>query len=166
MKTRLRMMLGLLVASGAASAVILPKLAASAEPHVVTAHLPPPKHVNAETRAQLDARMGQHGETMSHLLRSVVLLDRPRIALLAGRIADEEVWAKPDKGRRLTLPKDLAAEETKLAKAARDLAVAASEHTADTVLAVRFAAVTTTCVTCHSVYLYGETLGPGDTLGK
>lgn len=119
-------------------------------------HLPTPKHLDRETRAELDARMGQHGETMSRLVKSVVLLDRPRITLLAGRIADEEVWRAGKKGGRLPLPSGLAAEETKLSLAARALASAAAQSPDDQVLAEKFAVVTSTCVTCHSVYLFGE----------
>ena len=50
--------------------------------------LPAPEHVPSETRAELGARMGRHAATMSNLVRSVVLLDRPTIRALAPPIAD------------------------------------------------------------------------------
>jgi hypothetical protein len=103
--------------------------------------------------------MSQHGQTMSNLVRAVVLLDRPQVRVLATRIADEEVVAqagssKKDRGP-LPLPRELFAEQTKLSQAARALALAAAGGD-DRALAERFAAVTGTCVTCHSVYLHGR----------
>lgn len=119
-----------------------------------------PDHIPSPTRTELAARMGQHGETMSGLVRAVVLLDRPAIRTLAGRIADEEILAQTGKPRRdrrpLPLPREFPAEQTRLSLAARDLAVAAKEGTDDRALAERFAALTSTCVTCHSVYLHGR----------
>jgi hypothetical protein len=103
--------------------------------------------------------MGRHDETMSNLTHAVILLDRPTIRVLAGRIADEEVIART--GRSVhdplsaSLPREFFLQQTKLVVAARDLAVAA-EGGDDLVLADRFARVTHTCVGCHSAYLHGE----------
>jgi len=103
--------------------------------------------------------MGRHGETMSNLVRSVVLLDRPTIRMLSGRIADEETIARSGTSvrerRRLLLPPEFFAEQTTLAVAARELAVAADTGD-DRTLADRFSALTHTCVSCHSVYLHGR----------
>lgn len=97
---------------------------------------------------------------MSNLVRALVLLDRPTIANLALRIADEEVIARaegggPDKLRTL-LPKEFFNEEGALQNSARDLAAAASNKEADSVMADRFAAVAKTCVSCHSIYLHAR----------
>jgi len=123
------------------------------------AHLRPPEHVGADTRAELASRMGRHGETMSSLVRAVVLLDRARVRVLAGRIAEEEIIAKTIGGtggrKPLALPREFAAEQTRLVSAARELVVAAADGSEDRVLADRFAAVTSTCVTCHSIYVHG-----------
>jgi hypothetical protein len=129
-------------------------------------HLRAPEHISSQTRAELEARMSQHGETMSSLVRAVVLLDRPKIRVLAGRIADEEVIAqagtsKQDR-RPLSLPRELFAEQSKLSQAARALVAAAADEGDDRALAERFAAVTSTCVSCHSAYLHGRP-DPGAT---
>jgi len=70
-----------------------------------------------ETRAELGARMGRHAETMSTLIRSVVLLDRPTIRALASRMADEEIIARANSNRgvverrKLNLPQEFFAEQ-------------------------------------------------------
>jgi hypothetical protein len=123
-------------------------------------HLATPPYVTANTRAELDARMGRHAEVMSNLVRAVVLLDRPTVRVLASRIADEEVIAHADKSAPermpLNLPPEFSGEQTALTAAARELALAAADSGDDQLLAQRFAAVTTTCVGCHSVYLHGH----------
>jgi hypothetical protein len=103
--------------------------------------------------------MARHGETMSNLVRSVVLLDRPIIRILATRIADEEVIARVGSGReqrRPPVPRDVLLAQDELSGSARQLAAAAVEGGDDKILAERFAAVTKTCVTCHSAYLHGR----------
>jgi hypothetical protein len=126
--------------------------------------LPAPEHLSAATRAEVRNRMGRHGNTMSNLVRALVLLDRPTIANLAERIADEEVVARVESGGpdklRLLLPKEFFTEGTTLQSSARDLAAAAVNKEADSVLADRFAAVAKTCVSCHSIYL-GSPSGSG-----
>jgi mono/diheme cytochrome c family protein len=114
--------------------------------------------------------MARHGAVMSNLVRAVVLLDRPTVRVLAGRIADEEVVAhsarSPHAPAPLSLPREFFVEQTKLAGAARDLAVAAADGADDHVLAERFAAVTGTCVGCHSSYLHGRPAPDGDDTTK
>jgi cytochrome c5 len=121
--------------------------------------LPAPDHVSPETRSEIQGRMSRHGETMSNLVRSVVLLDRRTIRVLAGRIADEEVIARTDSARkrkRSLLPAAFFAAQEELSANARQLATAAKDGGDDKLLAERFAAVTRTCVTCHSAYLHGR----------
>jgi hypothetical protein len=121
--------------------------------------LPAPDHVSQQTRSEIKARMARHGETMSNLVRSVVLLDRRTIRVLAGRIADEEIIARTDaKGekKRPLLPPAFFAAQDELSASARQLAIAAKDGGDDKLVAERFAAVTRTCVTCHSAYLHGR----------
>ena len=139
--------------------LLVPAIGLSGERLPMAQHLSAPEHVTAETRAELDARMGRHAEVMSNLVRAVVLLDRPTIRVLASRIADEEVIAHTDKSapeRLLNLPPEFLGEQTALATASRALAVSAADRGDDQILAQRFAEVTTTCVGCHSVYLHGR----------
>jgi len=87
------------------------------------------------------------------------LLDRRTIRVLAGRIADEEVIARADsKGekKRPLLPPAFFAAQDELSASARQLAIAAKDGGEDKLVAERFAAVTRTCVTCHSAYLHGR----------
>ena len=102
--------------------------------------------------------MGQHAASMQTLVQAVVLLDRPTIQLLANRIADEEVFARTGSIRerqRQIFPPRVFTEQEQLGAAARELAVAAGAED-DKSLADRFAAVTRTCVSCHSAYLHDE----------
>ncbi len=139
---------------------LVPGISAASDSPKAATHLGPPDYVAPETRAELDSRMARHGAVMSNLVRAVVLLDRPTIRVLAGRIADEEVVAhaarSPHAPAPLSLPREFFVEQTRLAGAARDLAVAAADGADDRVLAERFAAVTGTCVGCHSSYLHGR----------
>jgi cytochrome c556 len=124
-----------------------------------TQSLPLPEHITQDARAEVKARMARHGETMSSLVRAVVLLDRPTIRTLATRIADEEVIARAGAGGQQkppALPREFFAAQDDLSTNARQLAAAAVEGGDDRVLSERFAAVTRTCVTCHSIYLHGR----------
>lgn len=111
--------------------------------------------------------MGRHGNTMSNLVRALVLLDRPTIRTLAGRIADEEVVARVEASsggpKKLELPAQYLAEQDHLRTVAQQLAAATLEpdRDADLALADRFATLAHTCVACHSVYLYGRPGDPG-----
>lgn len=123
-------------------------------------HLPPPDNVASEVMRELKARMGRHGNTMSNLVRAVVLLDRPGIQTLARNIADEEIIASVTSGAKagkpLPLPREFSKEQDALRIAAQQLAVAAVAGGDDKVMADAFATVTRTCVACHSSYLHGD----------
>jgi hypothetical protein len=125
--------------------------------------LPAPANAAAEARAALQSRMVQHGKTMSSLVTAVVLLDRPTITTLAVRISDEEVVGRAEAGGadklRQVLPSAFLGEQDALKAAARELAKAATEHQPDSTLADRFADLTRTCVSCHSIYV-GWRTGP------
>jgi len=119
--------------------------------------LPPPDHLTPKTRQAVKERMGQHAVTMESLIRAVVLLDRPRIRVMASRIADEEVVSRTP-GVRDKKPPELPAkffqEQQQLAATARQLAGAAVEGGDDNVLRERFSALAGTCVGCHSTYVH------------
>ena len=159
---------GLAISWGVMALLAVAGTGAANEPTLVAQRLPAPEHVTSETRAELHARMGRHAESMSNLLRSVVLLDRSTIRALASRIADEEIIALSNRTiverRRLNLPQEFFTEQTALSVAARELATAAADGGNDEMLAAGFSALTRTCVGCHSVYLHGrpapQPLGP------
>ena len=133
--------------------------------HTVTpaVRLPEPENLSAATRAEVRGRMTRHGNAMSNLVQAVVLLDRPTIVILAGRIADEEVVARSEaegtKKLKARLPKGFFTEQDALRTAARELATAAAHGASDDVTADRFATVAHTCVACHSSYLHGHAEG-------
>ena len=121
--------------------------------------LPPPEHVSHETSVDIRARMARHGEVMTNLVRAVVLLDRPTTRILATRIADEEEIARvgaTGEPKHPALPPGFFALQDELATDARQLAEAAADGSDDRVLAERFAVLTRTCVSCHTVYLHGR----------
>jgi len=131
-------------------------------------HLLPPENVAASTRADLRARMDRHGNSMSTLVRAVVLLDRPTVSAIARRIADEELLARAgsqglDRWRPL-LPKEFFIEQDALRSSARELVEAAAQGESDGVLADRFGALTRTCVRCHGAYMHDLPVGPGEPL--
>jgi hypothetical protein len=102
--------------------------------------------------------MGRHADTVSTLVRSVILLDRPTIRTLATRIADEEAIGRATsdpQAKRPPLPRGFVVEQGELSLVARQLAAAAAEGD-DAALADRFSALTRTCVSCHSAYLHGR----------
>jgi hypothetical protein len=150
----------LLWGAGVGAAILVgASLGRAAETPAPAQRLPTPDHVSPEMRSEIKGRMARHGETMSSLVRSVVLLDRPTIRILAGRIADEEVIARvggAGEAKRPPLPREFFAAQDELSASARDLAVAAKQGGDDKLIAERFAAVTRTCVTCHSAYLHGR----------
>jgi hypothetical protein len=168
LRTRLaRWMVAALIGTSLPALMVAARAAAPAATPAPEARqtLPGPEHISPEARAELKARMGRHGNTMSNLVRALVLLDKPTIRTLAGRIADEEVVARVEAsapgGKKLELPAQYLAEQNRLRTVAQQLAAATLEpdREADLVLADRFATLAHTCVACHSVYLLGR---PGD----
>jgi hypothetical protein len=133
---------------------------AADRPSAPLQRLPAPDKAAAAAHAAIQGRMARHGNTMSSLVKAIILLDRPTILTLAGRIADEEVVAriegKESEKLRTVLPPEFFAEQDDLRNAARDLAAAAAQRNSDIDLADRFATVARTCVKCHSVYLRGR----------
>jgi hypothetical protein len=136
-------------------------------PRAPLLHLLPPENVAASTRSELRGRMARHGNTMSTLVKAVVLIDRPTITTMAQRIADEELLARAEsKGFdpwRPLLPKGFFIEQEALRTTARSLAQAAAQGEPDPVLAERFGTLTATCVRCHGAYLHDL---PSGTAGR
>jgi hypothetical protein len=139
--------------------------AANSRPRGPLLHLLPPENIAETTRSDLRARMSRHGNVMTGLVKAVVLLDRPTVANMARRIADEELLARAESPGvdpwRPLLPKAFFIEQDALRMAARELAEAAAQGERDEVVADRFGAVTRTCVRCHGAYLHDLPAGPG-----
>jgi cytochrome c556 len=157
-------MLMALSAVGVIFAVRSSLAAAPAEPRAPRT-LAAPEHLSSQARAEIRARMGRHGVTMSSLVQAVVLLDRSSIRTLASRIAEEELAARiaaPTKsGQPLPLAPRFFSELEALRDSAQRLAAAASApprsnpQDDDRELGDRFAALAKTCIGCHSAYLRG-----------
>ena len=136
----------------------VPGLAATPKPTAPTParHLPAPEDVAPQTRREVKARMAQHATLMQSLVRAVVLLDRPTVAVIADRVAGDQTFAASATSSLSLSPEVFGAQDA-FAAAARELAfAAATTRTNDAVLADRFAALTRTCVTCHSGYVRGQ----------
>lgn len=121
--------------------------------------LPAAEHLPQRLQAEVKARTTDHAATMSNFMQAVVLLDRARIESLARSAAEEEVitaGASPmSESSRALLPHDFFTEQIALSAIARQLATAAQTQD-DQALSNRFAALTSTCVGCHSSYLHGR----------
>lgn len=110
-------------------------------------------------RETLSASMERHGEELSYLLVSVVLLDYDGVEQLAQLIADEPKLGRPNPEETGTLnamlPPAFFAHQDQLTERARTLALAAREKD-DAKLVEAFGALAETCVACHSTYLHDE----------
>jgi hypothetical protein len=119
--------------------------------------LPVPEYIPQEAQTELKARMSQHAAIMGAFVEAVVLLDRPAIRSLSRPIAEEEVIGSGNgpmsERTRLLLPQDFFLEQVALNAIARQLAVAA-ERGDDEGVSDRLAALSRTCVGCHSSYLH------------
>ncbi len=127
--------------------------------------LPPREDLPPEAREMLNARMLRHGEQMTVLMASVVLLDYGVTEMLASALADEPPLGRPAPGEKGTLnallPPAFFTHQDELAIHARALAAAAKGRD-DQRLVEAFAAVAKTCVGCHSVYLHESSDVPED----
>jgi hypothetical protein len=110
-------------------------------------------------REALSRSMERHGEELSYLLVSVVLLDYASAEKLAQLIADEPKLGRPHPDETGTLnamlPVAFFEHQDQLTARARDLALAAREKN-DAKLVKAFGALAETCVGCHSTYLHDE----------
>jgi hypothetical protein len=110
-------------------------------------------------RETLSASMERHGEELSFLLVSVVLLDYADAERLAQLIADEPKLGRPHPDEKETLnallPSSFFVHQDRLTDRATALALAAREKN-DATLGTAFGALAETCVGCHSTYLHDE----------
>ncbi len=119
-------------------------------------HLATPEHIPAAVRAALHQRMERHGNDMVDLSWSVVLLKYDLVERLAGQIAGESPIARSlgdvETPVNAALPARFFELQDHLLAQAKQLADAA--HTAEPDrLAIAYAALARTCVSCHALYL-------------
>jgi hypothetical protein len=110
-------------------------------------------------RETLSASMERHGEELSFLLVSVVLLDYVAAEQLAQLIANEPRLGRPGPDEKETLnallPSSFFVHQDQLLERANALALAARAKN-DATLGKAFGALAETCVGCHSTYLHDE----------
>jgi hypothetical protein len=117
-----------------------------------------PASIPAIARQVLRTKMARHEVQMRTLVSRVVMLDDDGIARAAGAIFDEPALARPLTGDELNglMPKQFFALQDELKARARRL-VAASISRDHAAMADEFAALAKSCVSCHEIYLHGET---------
>jgi hypothetical protein len=122
-------------------------------------HLPPPAQLSPAVRSLLHDRMARHGNTMTDLVQSVILLDYDKAARLAREIAEEPRLARPltkDASElNAQLPDRFFELQDALHTRASHLAeIARTRNGAE--LAPAFGQLAETCVSCHRVYEIGR----------
>ncbi|HEY0883060.1 MAG TPA: cytochrome c [Archangium sp.] len=117
-----------------------------------------PRWLPEEARALLSDRMERHGEDMTFLLPSVVLLNYRWAEGLTERIAAEPRLARAGEGDadslNARLPKRFFELQDEVRARAREVSAAAQARD-DARLARTFGELTQTCVACHALYLHG-----------
>jgi hypothetical protein len=155
-----------LLLCGVAGACAASTSGAKPAAHAGQAVAPAPKRELAERselpmviRETLSASMERHGEELSFMLVSVVLLDYAATERLAQLIADEPKLGRPHPDEKDTLnallPSSFFVHQDQLVERASALALAAREKN-DATLGKAFGALAETCVGCHSTYLHDE----------
>ncbi len=121
-------------------------------------HLADPAAIPVMARQALRTKMVRHEVQMRTLVSRVVMLDDDGVARAAGEIFDEPTLARPVAGDQLNdlLPTRFFALQDELKARARRL-VAASTSRDHAAMADEFAALAKSCVSCHEVYLHGDT---------
>jgi hypothetical protein len=114
-------------------------------------------------RQVVRSKMGRHEAQMQALVSRVVLLDDDGIARAAGEIFDEPALARPIAGDELNglIPDRFFALQDELRARARSLVAASGRHDRDAV-AEEFAALARSCVSCHQVFVHGDTVRLGE----
>ena len=117
-----------------------------------------PASIPAIARQALRAKMARHEVQMRTLVSRVVMLDDDGIARAAGEIFDEPALARPIAGDELNglLPARFFVLQDELKERSRRL-VATSTSRDHAAMADEFAALAKSCVTCHEIYLHGDT---------
>lgn len=123
------------------------------------AELAEPTWLPPEARNLLSARMERHGEDMTFLLPSVVLLSYRWAEGLTERIAAEPRLARPGVGDadslNARLPTRFFELQDEVRARAQEVSAAAKARD-DARMAKAFGELTQTCVACHALYLQGE----------
>ena len=121
-------------------------------------HLAAPASIPEMARQALRTKMVRHGVQMEALVSRVVMLDDDGVARAAGEIFDEPALARPVAGDELNglLPARFFALQDELKARSRRL-VAASTSRDHAAIADEFGALAKSCVSCHEVYLHGDT---------
>ena len=121
-------------------------------------HLAAPASIPEMARQALRTKMARHEVQMRTLVSRVVMLDDDGIARAAGEIFDEPALARPIAGDELNglIPARFFLLQDELKARARRL-VAASTSGDHAAMADEFAALAKSCVSCHEIYLHGDT---------
>jgi cytochrome c556 len=124
----------------------------------VRGHLAEPQYLPEAARALLHTRMQHHGESMTELLSTVVLLDYEGTQRSAREIVEEPRLARPTTmdATQLNsrLPERFFALQDQLHMRAAQLEATATAHDPAR-LASAYGQLAETCVACHAVYLSG-----------
>jgi hypothetical protein len=116
-----------------------------------------PERIPPAARTVIRAKMRRHAEQLPALISSVVVLDYDGVARAAGEIFDEPALARPLTGEQLNglLPDRFFVLQDALRTAARQVVDAAARH--DSLqLARASATLNDTCISCHDLYLHGD----------
>jgi hypothetical protein len=120
--------------------------------------LPVPERIPPAMRQVIASKMQRHAEQLPALVSKVVVLDYDGAARVAGEIFDEPGLARPVAGDELNnlLPPRFFVLQDALRDGARQVVEAAAQRNSAR-LSEAFSSLTKTCVSCHDVYLRGET---------
>jgi hypothetical protein len=160
MRYRTALMTSSLVAAAIGVALIL------RPSRTIILEMTPPGDIPPAMRAVLEKRMERHGAQMGELVSRLLILDYDGAARVAGAIYDEPAVARPLARGELNqfLPERFFVLQDELKTQTRRVVTAAAKKDAER-LAEEFGAMTKTCVSCHSVYLYErpplDVPGPG-----
>ena len=118
-----------------------------------------PQWLPESARQMLATRMERHGDDITWMTASVVLLSYEGTAEMAERIAAEPRLSRPEPGETDTvnalLPPRFFELQDQLRDRAREVVKVARAHD-ERGMVKAFGAMTETCVACHSTYLRGQ----------
>lgn len=128
------------------------------EPWQAPLRLEPPDYLPPTARSILRQRMGRHARDMRDLVMAVLVLDRERAGEMAGRIAADVDLARPLSGDATELnaliPSRFFDLQDDLRRHAGELALAARRGD-QAGMSKAYAAMSESCVDCHTVYRDG-----------
>jgi Cytochrome C' len=140
----------LLAAAIGAALLLRPKPIAREE-------LPASASIPPAVRQVVRSKMARHDAQMRALVSRVALLDDDGVARVAGEVFDEPSLARPIAGDELNglLPERFFRLQDELKARARALVIA-SQRRDHSAIAEEFGALARSCVSCHQVFLHGE----------